>query len=151
MGFRPYEIPVKQLFVLQGCKVNCFLTSETSVKHSIRRRVFHRFRVKKQDFTPEQDITFLALHAWALNFLQFHIKFHHLQGKFKNWHVSQKFQNKCSLVKLSLTVGIPLNHLVIRQIPILLWHGTFVCFNLCKINFFLKQYKAINIIYLHYS
>ena len=135
--------------MLQGCKVNCFLTSETSVKHSSRRRVFHRFRVKKQDFTPEQDITFFALHSWALKFLQFHIKFHYLQEKFK--HVSQMFQIKYLLVKLPLTVGIPLNYLVIRQMPILLWHGTFVCFNLWKINFHLIQYKAFTIIYLHNS
>ena len=139
------------LFVLQWCKVKCFLTSETSVKHSSRRRVFHRFRVKKQDFTPKQDITFFALHSWALKFLQFHIKFPYEQGKFKNWHVSQMFQMICFLVKLPLMVGIPLNHLAIRPMPILLWHGTFVCFNLCEIIFQLKQYKAINIIYLHYS
>ena len=77
-------------------------------------KLFHRFRVKKQDFSPEQDITF------ARKFLKFHIKFHYLQGKFKNLHDSQMFQVKSLLIKLPLTVGIPLNHLVIRQMLILL-------------------------------
>ena len=114
-------------------------------------KTFCPARVKSPvDFTPE-DITFFTLHSRALKFLHFHIKFHYLQGKFKKLHVSQKFQMKSLLVKLPLTVEIPLNYLVIGQIPMLLWHGTFVCFNLCKINFYLKQYKAIPIIYLHYS